>query len=387
MTDTRQIAVILDSARAYHRKILLGIGHYVTEVGNWSLYLEDQPAEKLPDLEHWQCDGILLAFVDRKVIRTVCRLGIPIVGIEAEAGWYDPASRIPYYSTDNRAIGQLGANHLIDQGFSRLAFCGYPASRRTMWSIERGQAFATRARRQGFPCSLYTGRYIVARHWSDLQRHLAAWLESLEKPVGLMAANDTRARHVLEACKTIGARVPEDIAVLGVDNDEVVCELTNPPLSSVEQAARSLGYHAAAWLNRLMAGSRPRGVRRLVAPQGVVMRRSTSILAVADVDVATALAYIRQHACDPVLVGDVVAAVQISRSALETRFRAVMRRTIHAEIQRVQVEQVRRLIATTELPLKQIASMAGFSRVNYMTTVFHEHTGWTPADYRKHSQL
>jgi LacI family transcriptional regulator len=136
-----------------------------------------------------------------------------------------------------------------------------------------------------------------------------------------------------------------------------------------------------------MAGKKPRRIQHLIAPERVVMRRSTDILAVNDADVATALAYIRQHACDPLRVSEVVAAVQVSRSTLDARFRAVMGRTIHGEIQRVQIEQARRLIATTDLPLKQIATMAGFIHVYYMTTVFRRHTGWTPADYRKHAQL
>lgn len=386
MTTVRQIAVILDAGRSYHRKILLGIGSYANEVGNWGVYLEDRPLEQLADLKHWRGDGILLSFLDRTVVRTAVGLRLPMVGIEAEVGWYDPASRVPYFAGDHRAIGQLGADHLLEQGFTRFAFCGYPPTRMTDWSAERGAAFSERVRKRGFPCALFTDRSAAARRWSELQRHLGGWLESLEKPVGLMAANDARARHVLEACRTIGARVPEDVAVLGVDNDEVVCEMTTPPLSSIEQAARTVGYQAAALLDRLMRGRRPRRIEHLVAPQGVMMRRSTNVLAVKDPDVAVALAYIRQHACDPAQVGDVVAAVQVSRSTLQARFKAVMGRTLHAEIQRVQIERARRLVATTDLPLKQVATAAGFVHVNYLTTVFRRHTGWTPAEYRRRAR-
>ena len=302
-------------------------------------------------------------------------------------GWYDPASKIPYFATDNAATGRLAAEHFIEQGFARLAYYGIAASRVNSWSPQRAKAFQQRARQSGIPCSIYAGRYGAARKWTQLQGELRDWLESLEKPVGVMAANDARARHVLEACRTAGLRVPEDVAVLGVDNDEILCELTVPPLSSIELGARSLGYRAAALLDRLMGGRPVRRLRRLVEPKGVVVRRSTSILAIADPDVATAVAHIRSHACDPILVGDVLEAVGVARSTLEPRFKTIMGRTIHGEIQRVQIEQVRRLIATTDLPLKQVATMAGFAHVHYMTTMFREHTGWTPAEYRKHARL
>ena len=179
---------------------------------------------------------------------------------------------MPYFATDNEAIGRLGAEHLIERGFCRLAFCGLPPTRMTPWSLQRAKAFQERAREAGLPCSVYAGRCITVRKWTDLQHELVAWLESLEKPVGLMATYDDRARHVLEACRTAGLRVPEDVAVLGVDNDEVLCELTDPPLSSIEQGTRSLGYQAAALAGPVdggQAGPRhppPRGTERSRGP-------------------------------------------------------------------------------------------------------------------------
>ena len=157
---------------------------------------------------------------------------------------------------------------------------------------------------------LFTGRLTNVRKWIDIQHELTAWIESLEKPLGLMAVNDARARHVLEACRAIGLRVPEDVAVLGVDNDELMCELTAPPLSSIEHGAGSLGYQAAALLDRLMAGKKARRLQTLVEPEGVVTRRSTDILAIADPEVAAAIAFIHRHSCEPIRVADVVDAVQ-----------------------------------------------------------------------------
>lgn len=387
MSKTRQVAVIFASSNPYQRKILFGVGAYRREVGNWSLYLEDELMARLPDLRQWRGDGVLVTYKYRKVVDALSRLGVPIVGIEGGSEWSEVAPRIPYFATDNRAVGRLGAEHLMDQGFRRLAYCGLPPTQRTSWSEGRAVAFEQRARQAKCPCSVFTGRYAMAQRWTELEQELVEWLQSLETPVGVMAANDARARHVLEACCTAGLRVPEDVAVLGVSNDEVVCELTNPSLSSIEQGARALGYQAAVMLDRMMDGKKPRGLRHLVKPAEVIMRHSTNILAIKDPDVAAAMAFIRDHACDPISVSEVIAAGHMSRSTLVARFKALMGRTIHTEIQRVQVETARRMIATSELPLKQVAAMAGFVHVNYMTTVFREHTGWTPAEYRKHAQL
>ena len=386
MSKRRQVAVIVHAERAYHRKILRGIGAYVHKVGNWSLYIEQEPLQRLPDLQNWRGDGIILASGIRSLTQAACKPRLPTVGIEGVGDWYDPALRIPYFQTDNRAIGRLGAEHLIERGFNRLAFCGFPHTRAYLWSAERAVTFQQSARERGLPCAVYTGRITDVRKWIGVQHELTVWLESLEKPLGLMAANDDRARHVLEACRSIDLRVPDDVAVLGVDNDEVMCELTDPPLSSIEHGAGSLGYQAAALLDRLMAGKKARKLMTSIEPQGVVTRRSTDIMAIADPEVAAAMAFIHERSCEPIRVADVVEAVQISRSTLEARFKAAGR-TIHGEIQRLQVERARFLIATTDLPIKQIATMAGFAHVHYMTTIFRQSTGWTPAEYRKHARL
>jgi len=386
MSKQRQVAVLIHFERAYHRKILRGIGAYMHEVGNWSLYIEDQPLYKLPVLRNWQGDGIILATETQSLTKAACEPRLPTVEIEGRAPWRDPASRIPYFGTDNRALSRLGIKHLIERGFTRLAFCGFPLTRSNPWCAERAVAFQQCAQEHGVPCSVYTGHATTVRKWINLQHDLTIWLESLEKPLGLMAANDDRARHVLEACRSIGLRVPEDVAVLGIDNDEVMCELTDPPLSSIEHGAGSLGYQAAAMLDRLMAGKKATKLMTLVEPENVVTRRSTDILAITNPEAAAAMAFIHQHSCEAIRVADVVEAVQVSRSTLEARFKA-LGRTIHGEIQRLQVERARFLIATTDLPIKQIAAMAGFAHVYYMTTIFRQHTGWTPAEYRKHARL
>ncbi len=386
MSKLRRVVLIVDTARHYHRKIVVGVASYLHAMDGWSLYVEEDPHERLPDFRDCRADGVISTFHDQKISATVSRLKIPVVGIEGDYGWRDEESRIPYFATDNGAIGRMGAQDLIERGFRQLAFCGIPSKRTTGWSHERASAFEQAAREAEIPCSSFIGRYSTAREWSEVQRELTKWLATLEKPVGLMACNDIRARHVLEACRELGVRVPEDVSVIGVDNDEMMCELTTPSLSSVEQGTRNLGYRAAELLDRMMAGEKPVQIRFLVEPEGVVTRRSSDILAIADDDVKVAVQYIQEKACDGISVPDVVASVDVSRSTLEVKFKDVMQRTIREEIQRVQLQRAMQLAATTDLPLKQVAAQAGFSSVQYMTTVFHKSTGETPREYRRRSR-
>ena len=389
--SARLVAVILDAARPYDRLIIGGVAQFVREHGQWRLYVEEDPLQKLPDLAHWHGHGIIANFDDRHVARAIRGLDIPIVGVGGGYGWHDPASGVPYIYTDNAAIGRLGAEHLLACGFEHLAYYGYPRTATSGWSEERAEAFATACRDAGRSCAVFTGRHGTARRWEELQRDLTAWVGRLPRPVGLMACNDVRARHVLEACRSLGLRVPHDVAVLGVDNDEMICELTDPPLSSIDQAARRIGYEAAAALDRLMAqapaGRRGRraaaaATRIVMPPIGVVARTSTDTLATSDEAVVRTLQSLRGQ---PWRKPDVVALAAdacVSRSTLEKRFKAIVGRTIHEEFVRLRLTRLRQLIADTDLPLKTIAARSGFPSVQYMTTFLHRHTGITPARLR-----
>lgn len=385
MPDAPLIAVILDAARPYDRLIIGGVARYMREQApNWSLYVEEDPLQKLPDLKRWHGQGIIANFDDKRVATAISGLSIPIVGVGGGYGWFDPASSIPYVFTDNAAIGRLGAAHLLACGFERLAYYGYPKTATAGWSDERATAFAAACADAGRICHVHAGRQPDARRWQDLQDELCDWIRGLCKPVGLMACNDVRARHVLEACRSLGLRVPHDVAVLGVDNDEMICELTNPPLSSIDQAARRIGYEAATLLERMIRGgmAAAAGERVVVPPIGVVSRTSTDAMATSDEAVVATLLRLRSN---PLVKPDIAAIAEelcLSRPTLEARFKSVVGRSIHDESVRLRVAAIRRLITQTDLPLKTISSRAGFSSVQYMTTFLHRHTGVTPARLR-----
>jgi LacI family transcriptional regulator len=381
------VAVILDAARPYDRLIIAGVAQFARERTRWSLYVEEDPLQKLPDLGRWHGQGIIANFDDRRVARAIRGLGIPVVGVGGGYGWHDAASGIPYIYTDNAAIGRLGAEHLLACGFETLAFCGYPRTTTSGWSEERAAAFAEACAKAGRPCHAFTGRHGNARRWADLQGELARWLAQLPKPLGLMACNDVRARHVLEACRTLGLRVPHDVAVIGVDDDEFACELSDPPLSSVAQAARRVGYEAARLLDRNLRPSpkeprQPRPVRLVVPPIGVVPRRSTDTLTVADPVIAATIRSIRERATRGLGIADLVRDSGLSRWQLEKRFQRVVGRSLHEDILSARLAEARRLVTTTDMPLKTVAPRAGLSSVTYMTTLFRRHFGMTPATMR-----
>lgn len=382
----RSVAIFLDVANLVFRKILGGIVSYASQQSNWRVYIEEHSPRTLacPLTNRW--DGVIASFDDPRRAEAV-RLKIPLVGIGGGYGWYDPATKIPYITTDSNAIACLAAEHLMERGFLHFAYCGFAPTQTNGWSRDRAEAFEEVVRRKGRDCSIAIIETPTPGNWGEIQRDLAVWLARLPRPLGLMACNDALACQILEVCRTIGARVPEDIALIGVDNDETICECTDPPLTSVEQGCRRAGYEAAALLDQWMSGQKPPGGKRLSGAVGVACRRSTENIVSSDADVTAALRFIRQHAFEPIGLADVLDATQASSSTLRRRFKAIVGRTIHEEIRRVRIERAKQLLISTDLSFKQIARQTGFSSTQYMATVLRQQEGLTPKDYRQRSPL
>jgi len=384
------VAVVVDPSLSYDREIAKGVAQYAREVGDWRLYVEEEQDRRLPDFDAWPGQGIIASFDTKRVAERVMAAGLPIVAVGGGGGAFDAASGIPYVDTDNERIAILAAEHLLERAIPHFGFYGLSPSRVTVWSDARHEAFAHRLHAAGRSVGTLLARHDSTR-WSLLQDELKTWLAALPKPVGVMACDDVRARHVLEACRSLGLRVPHDVAVIGVDDDEFVCELSDPPLSSVAQAARRVGHEAARLLDQLMRPTRftgdetmagPVPQRMVVPPVGVVARRSTDTLAVDDPVIAAAIRSIREQAVKGLEIAELVTASKLSRWQLEDRFRRVVGRSIHDDMLHVRLNEARRLITTTDLPLKQIAPRSGFRSVAYMTTLFRRHFHTTPAALR-----
>jgi LacI family transcriptional regulator len=291
---------------------------------------------------------------------------------------------LPHIWTNHVTIGVLAARHLLERGFRHFGYCGYSNHD---WSHRRQQGFMDALREAGRQCAVLASPWDPAQapNWDEQQETIGRWLRALPKPLGVMACNDMRGQHVLDACRRYDLAVPEEVAVIGVDNDELLCSLCDPPLTSVVPNPERIGYDAAALLEALMQGERVGRTAQFVEPIGVVTRQSTDVLAIDQPNVVTALRYIREHACDGIGVADVLQQVPLTRSVLERLFRRYVGRSPQEEIRQVQLKRARQLLAETELSLAQIAPLAGYRHPEYMSVVFKRLAGETPGQYRRRS--
>ena len=381
----RQVALIYDATRAYDVKVMSGVAAYLREGAPWSVYIEETVLkdQKLPNLRFWQGDGVIANFDSPNVVKAVIESRLPAVAFGSGYGWYDPKYRIPYFFTNNRAIAELAADHLLEHGFRHFAYYGGAPTRITGWSDEREQAFVERVRKRGYSCSVYRERRHLTRHSAGKEKRLSEWLSALPQPVGLMAENDQGARLALEVCRSAELRVPEAVAVVGVDNDELLCHLSTPLLTSVEQGSRQIGYEAAALLDRIMTGHGSKRMSIVIDPVGIVSRASSDTLAIEDQSVAAAMRYITEHAMQGIKGQQVAASVGVSRQGLEVRFKRTIGKSIKTAIRAVQLARIVELVRDTGISLKEIAAMTGFKSVQHMTTVFSDQHGIPPAEYRK----
>ena len=378
----KHVALVMSLNKRFDRKVIEGVTRFVREAGTWSVFVEDDPQAKIPDFHHGHFDGVIADLDDPRIPKRLVGLGIPAVGVGAireDCPWELDISTV---STNNRRIAELAANHLLERNLESFAYCGVPGRTIDPWNRERREAFVAHVQEAGGTCSVYTGRHSASHSWEQLQEKLATWLAGLAKPLGLMAANDARARHVLEACRRLQLRVPEDVAVIGVDNDELICNLANPPLTSIVQGTEEIGHTAATLLDGMMSRRERKRRHLLVDPVGVVTRESTDLVATEDVVASTALAFIRQRSSEGIQVADVARAADVSRSTLDARFRRVVGRTVHEEIQRSQLNTAQQLLSTTNLSVDDVARRSGFSSAQYMNAVFQRAFGQTPGQYR-----
>jgi LacI family transcriptional regulator len=369
------VALIIETSNAYARGLLEGVMAWVREHRPWSIYLPEQGRGDAPPrwLSRWKGDGIVARIETKEIARAVMRTRLPLVDVSA--GRF--VRSVPWVETDDETIARLAAGHLIERGFRRLAFCG---ESRFNWSKLRRRHFEEAVR--DAKAELYVHDAPEAAPLGTEHDRLVAWVRRLPKPIGVMAAYDIKGQQLLDACRDAGVAVPEEVAVVGVDNDPLLCSLTTPPLSSVVPNARRTGYEAAGLLDRLMRGERVAPEAHLIPPLGVQTRQSTDILAVEDREIAASMRFIREHACDGITVEEVLKAVPLSRRILERRFRKVTGRTPHQEILRLRLERVKQLLGETELPLERIAGLAGFAHPEYMNVAFKRELGNTPGRYR-----
>ncbi len=329
-----------------------------------------------PLLGKLNADGIILR--DVEPVEDIVAEGIPAVVVGHRR---NEVAGMANVVTDSEAIGCMAARHLLGCGFRHFAYCGYAA---TSWSEERCDSFTRTVRATGFEVQTHFVPQMETKEaWKRARNSLMRWLRPLPRPAGLMACNDDLAKEVMEACTLAGLRVPDDIAVIGADNDEVVCGIANPPMSSVAINFERAGYEAAQVLSAMMRRRNHALPRIVVQPTHVVPRRSTDVLAVEDANLAKALRFIREHARESMTVEMAARAAGLSRRVLEKRFRKILNHSTLQEIRRVRTDQIARLLVETNLPVATIAETLGFEDVQHVARYFRAGKGLSPLAYRK----
>jgi len=382
-----RVALMVESSRAYGRDILSGIAKFIRENNSWTVFFQDlNLCDETPGwLKDWKGEGIITRLENDEILSVIQGLKLPTVFLRR----VNLDAKMPSILTDNAAVSRLCYEHLKERGFHHFAFCGFNGAD---YSDERQDEFFRLVTGDGLPCHVYVRGHPLKTNTAKYEMlgmndgvRVAEWLRQLPKPVGLMACNDMRGQQVLDACRAAGVSVPEEVAVLGVDNDEVVCNLSDPPLSSVLPNAEQVGYEAAMLLSEMMAGKKVLQTEIFIAPTRIISRRSTEILAIEDRRVAMAVRFIREHACEGIGVNDILRVVPISGSWLNQRFRKILGRSPKEEIQRVRLQRAAALLCDTDWPVKRISAEVGFDDPFHFSRVFKKAYKHSPSRHRQKS--
>lgn len=383
MKNLPVVILLIAPSRAYERALLRGIARYSNVHGPWTFLREapfwENPSRKSLLDQIKAADGIILR--EGPFLDDILKLRIPAV-VSNYATEHIPG--IANIVSDHEAIGHMAAQHLIDCGFRHFAFCGYSD---LFWSNQRYQGFERCVTARGFGVHLYRPPKACGRLWKKEQPFVMDWLRALPKPVGLMACIDERSQQVAEACKEASISVPDEVAIVGVDNDEMICTLSSVRLSSVAISADKGGYEAARLLDALMRGRRPATRLIRILPSRVVTRTSTDIVAVPDSQVTRALNFIRDNCRRELYVDEVAKAAGLSRRVLEKRFRATLNRSINRQIQRQRVDIVMKMLTESTLTISEIALTTGFTDAAHIARYFRGQTGISLADYRRQNRV
>jgi LacI family transcriptional regulator len=381
MAKTRHVAVLIETSRAYGRGLLEGVARYHQQHGHWSIYFEPHGIDDPPPrwLKKWAGDGILVRVNNPEMGRVIQSSGLPAVELRSRYPRRDWAS----IGINNASVAKLAAGHLLDRGFEHFAFTG-PRRGDHMSMDERRLHFTAAIEQAGRKCYCFDAPKNWQRlTWEQQLALLNRWTRSLPRPVGVMVCNDDWGHQLLEACRRERVAVPDEVAVIGVDNDTILCNLAAPALTSIDVNTPRIGYEAAALLDRMMGGAAAPDEHVQLEPVGVVPRLSTDILAIDDRELAAALRFIRAHACEGIRIDDVLRAVPVSRSTLERRFREVLGRSPKREILRLQIERAKSLLLGSEQPVKWVAGSAGFQSPKYFSDAFERMVGMRPEKFRK----
>ena len=380
------IGILIERQRTYGRRLCEGIIRFARERTNWTLRIVD--FMNLPQIAHNKdIDGFIARVMDDRAEEQLRATGKPVVDVFFER------PRMGFAAADQNAllVGQMAAQHFIEHRFTNFAFCGYNGR---SYSDRRRDAFMQCLEQNHFPCAVYRTPPSALRDFNNsvvLQerfgfasdhRALRTWISKLPKPVGVFCSHDMRAYHLAEACRSQGLQIPEDVAILGADDDELVCNFSDPPLSSIDQNAFGIGYAAAKTLESMLQNPDVVPSPVLIDPIRLIERESTRIYTVSPPWLSDALIFIRRNISNNITASDVYAAVGKSHTLVDSAFRRTFGTSVQKTIIRTRLEEAKRLIRDTSLTLTEIAAKTGFSTAQYFCSSFSKTFGTSPSAYR-----
>ncbi len=380
MPQPRRVAVIISSQTDYGRRLLTGISAYARKHADWRFFLAlsdvDAPSRRLA---RWDPDGVIAQVGSAQAMRKLVELGKPVVNASSILD----DQTLPHISADDAQVARIAADHFLERGFGHFA---YYCHAETAYARRRCDHFCQAVRASGAECDCFGPPRDQAASqvdWETRETEIQQWLDRIPRPVAMLACNDLAAVEIVGVCQRSGIRIPDQVALMGVDNDQNLCEFCSPALSSIDINIPRIGHEAAAMLDQLIKQQPLDQPIRRLEPVGIVSRQSTDVLASKDAELVSALRYIRDHACEGIDVDDLLQTVEVSRRSLERRFRKSLGRSPREHIRRIRLEEARRLLARTDLPLAQIAHKCGFKYLSHLSLAFKKYTGMAPSAYRR----
>ena len=373
-----RVALLVETTRTYTREVLGGVKRFIAAHGPWSTFLELRALDSAPPawLRDWDGDGILTRTFTQEMADLISRTGLPAVELRAT----NLKGERPFVGMDNASIGRGVAEHFFERGYRQFAAYSLRTER---FFIERVQNFVRSVESYGCRCfELPETLSDSAADWEKSQDTLINWLSLLPKPVGIFAANDQLGVRLLDACQRAGVAVPEEVAVVGAENEETLCSFATPALTSVRFDGQTVGYKAAELLERLMSGKSVKLRETLIPPKGIIVRASSDELVINDRLVANAVRLIREDANKGLNVDNLCQRLNVSRSTLDRRMKSALNRSPKEEISRIRFREVERLLIETDLTMETIAELTGFTHSHYLQAAFRQIYGETPGRFR-----
>lgn len=375
----RRVALLVNMAQTCTRSLIRGVYTYALEHEVWTLRSSPCEPRVISLLRDWKPDGVIATVLDREIGQALVRLRRPVV----DTAFSIRGLKLPVVDVDHSVVGRLAAEHLLEQGYVNFGFLGSKSAR---YSEVSQASFVARLAASGQSTSSWFVEYLyedfATSSWKKDEPGIAQWVGRLPKPVAIFACNDIAARGLLDICKQLQLHVPEQVAILGADDDDLESLLTMPSISSVAVPAKQVGYEAAKLLARMMSGEHVED-SVFVPPVRVIVRQSTDTRATDDPIVQAALRFIRAHASQNIHVATVAEAVGVGKRDLERTFRRVLNCSVLDDIRGVRVQRVKELLAETDLSMSAIALRSGFSSAQRTAIVFREVVGMAPMVYRR----